>query len=1116
MPSPLGQASISAARSARFSPKEPAALRSAIRSSTQAPLDERATLSPQWMLAGLLLIGLVIRLLLIGADGFHGDVSSFEAWSLSLVDLPISQFYDKAGFADYPPGYLYVLFVIGHLYRLLVHDDPSYFMLKVFVKMPAIVCDLVDAGLIFALVRKFAPLSWAFAAAALMAFNPSTIFISAYWGQVDSVAAALTLGSLLLMVNAYASSGRSATLMIVGAWLALGYSVLMKPPAIVIAPIFLLFAFIATDRKARVDRLIATWYGVAAALVLAYLASIPFHPGINPIEQFAWLVKRYAFGANVYAYNSVNAFNLYEMFPNSRFWQPDTGILPGWPVGTAVLGFPQYIWGIIIFAAATVLVASRFAQRRDVMALLEASMILSLGYFVLSTRMHERYIFNAMVLAIPLVFYRRRYFFATVILTLTLFGNLFYSLDYLHVMDSKTPIPGVDAANLHPFLSHISALLNVGTFFYLGYAFLGTGEDALQTYDFATIGSRVSVAMRRWFSPREGIVAMTVRDWWIASGLAVGSFVLSFVDYTWPSEKIFDEIYYARAGEEYLTHKEIFEFTHPPLTKLWVTLSMILFGGMNGGGDTAAGWRFLNLVMGALMVFVLYVFAKRLLGSTLFATIAACLLLFDGFHYVQSRIATPEITVAFFTLLTLYAFYRFWIASQVRVFPKVTKVGLQAQGIVLALGFVVAAGFSAVIASGQDVVTHVVAFIYLGSGIYAFTRLLVPRFVRSRAMASYADGSYVVDGALVTMDGGRVPVDKGALVPGESTTVGKSVLVHSDGDLNIEYARGGKVAYTTPDGAATFSPEGTMTVGNATIDGSRDWLIWLVVLALSAGCLGSSKWNGLFDFFVIWGLATAVTLQRYWTPALRAMGVKDRKIMPASWGNPLGFSLDIVVTTMLFIGGTIYLLCYIPYFGLGHNFGDLVGLQKQMFGYHYDLTATHPYGSKWWQWPILERPISYYYHDFRAGTAAQDPTACCVAEILALPNPLNWWSGLISVPVIAVLAFREKNKGYLLLVVAYLLQWLPWALSPRVSFEYHFFPNLAIICLANAVCLQRLWKMGEKYATAWSMPRYVVLGYCTSIFIVFAFFFPILAGLHVPWNVWDARMLHFLMGYKWV
>ena len=64
-----------------------------------------------------------------------------------------------------------------------------------------------------------------------------------------------------------------------------------------------------------------------------------------------------------------------------------------------------------------------------------------------------------------------------------------------------------------------------------------------------------------------------------------------------------------------------------------------------------------------------------------------------------------------------------------------------------------------------------------------------------------------------------------------------------------------------------------------------------------------------------------------------------------------------------------------------------------MFYYHYDLHATHPYSSKWWQWPLLQVPISYYYKDFRAGAAPANGAACCVAEILALPNPVVWWLG---------------------------------------------------------------------------------------------------------------------------
>ena len=1069
--------------------------------------------STSFALFGLFVLALLVRLIFINADGFKADVSTFESWSLTLAEHPTREFFAKAGFADYPPGYFFVLWIVGHLYKALVHIDPTYGALKIAVKLPAILMDLVDALLIYAIVRRFASVAWAFGAAALFAFNPATIFISAYWGQVDSVAGGLTLGSLLLMLAAEKRVGRAQTLTIVGAWLLLASSVLIKPPAVVIAPLYLAYVFATTDALTRSRRIVATLVGVVAGFALAYVAALAFHPGMNPIGQFGWLLSRYAYASGVYPYNSVNAFNLYVVSPSSHFWQSDGAIIPGWVVGGHALGLPQYVWGILIFLAGTALVVSRYVQRRDPVALLEAAMILSLGYFVLSTRMHERYIFNAVLLATPLIFLRKRYLFATIALSLTLFANLAYSLEYLHVLDAK--IAGVDPTDLMPILSRVAAILNVTTFFYLGYVYLGAGDDPIETFDFGGFFARVSTGVRGWFSPREGIAAMVARDWAIGIGLSMSSFVLTFVDYTWPSEKIFDEIYYARAGEEYLTHKEIFEFTHPPLTKLWITLSMTLFGGMHGLGDTSAGWRFLNLVIGALMVLVLYVFAKRLTSSTVFATIAAGLLLFDGFHYVQSRIATPEITVAFFSLLTLYAFYRFWIASQVRLVARFTTRQLPALGGALAAGLALAAVFSTLVAQGQNATAHIIAFLYAACGSYVAVRFIVPLVTKAPLVASYADGTCVAAGAMTMLDGGRIGAT-GMLVAGETTRAVKNELVFEAEGVRATYARGGTVRYATQDGEAIFAPDGTMRVDGVTIDGARDGVRWLWILALCAGALAACKWNGLFDFFVIGALAFGVVGQQFAAPFARAIGRAGSLARPALWGNPFGFSLDLVVATILFVSATVYALAYIPYFMLGHNLADLIALQQQMFGYHYDLRATHPYGSSWWQWPLLLRPISYFYHDFRVGAAHDDPLACCVAEIIAIPNPAVWWFGLVSIPIVAWLGWRERNKGYVLLVVAYLFQWLPWATSPRVSFEYHFFPNLAIICLANAIVLQRVWKLAAASPERFAWPRVVVGSYLALVVGLFVFFFPILAGLHVPWNVWDARMWHWLMKNQWV
>jgi dolichyl-phosphate-mannose--protein O-mannosyl transferase len=205
---------------------------------------------------------------------------------------------------------------------------------------------------------------------------------------------------------------------------------------------------------------------------------------------------------------------------------------------------------------------------------------------------------------------------------------------------------------------------------------------------------------------------------------------------------------------------------------------------------------------------------------------------------------------------------------------------------------------------------------------------------------------------------------------------------------------------------------------------------------------------------------------------------------------------------MIVAGGIVYTLSYIPYFALGHGFVDMVAMQHSMYGYHANLVATHPYASAWWQWPLLDRPILYYAkYTHVAPPGAPD---CCVSTIRALPNPIVWWGGLISVPAVGWLALREWNKGYALLVVAYLFQWLPWIRSPRLAFEYHFLPNLAIIVLANAIVLQRLWDWGRENESPW--PRYAVALYAVSVVAAFVYFFPIVSGTPISWPAWQARM----------
>ena len=372
--------------------------------------------------------------------------------------------------------------------------------------------------------------------------------------------------------------------------------------------------------------------------------------------------------------------------------------------------------------------------------------------------------------------------------------------------------------------------------------------------------------------------------------------------------------------------------------------------------------------------------------------------------------------------------------------------------------------------------SYTVAFLYAMLGAYLVARLIVPRFLQPAGWrASYADGTVVFGDGI---DAPIVHAPTGVDAP----------------DLMARTAKDGVLQYVTPQGAAIFSPDGTMTVDDGTIVHASSARTWTIVLLVALGLLAASKWNGAFDFVVVGVVVMTVWGQRF---------LRRR----ALYGNPRGFTPDVLLGSVAFVAATIYALSYVPFFALGHGLSDMLALQQQMYWYHENVRATHPYSSVWWQWPIMQVPISYYYHDSRIGAALQDASKCCVAEILALPNPLVFLLGLISVPWVGFLAWRERNKGYALLFATYFIQWIPWMRSPRLLFEYHFFPNLAMIVLCNAIVIQRVYASIAKANRNWYLG-----GYAAAVVLMFAYFYPVLAGVGVTYNAWHERMWPDILG----
>ncbi len=175
-------------------------------------------------------------------------------------------FYSTVGFADYPPGYFYILAVVGHLWHLLfAAHDGGYAILRSLVKLPAILADLGVGALIYAIAARFASKRVALGAAALYLLNPATIYISALWGQVDSISGGLALFAIYALLRSEddASQPRREMAWIVLAWLAFAYSLLIKPQAAVLLPLLVAFAFVNPQlRRNRLDRQRRRHYGV--------------------------------------------------------------------------------------------------------------------------------------------------------------------------------------------------------------------------------------------------------------------------------------------------------------------------------------------------------------------------------------------------------------------------------------------------------------------------------------------------------------------------------------------------------------------------------------------------------------------------------------------------------------------------------------------------------------------------------------------------------------------------------------------------------------------------------------------------------------------------------------
>jgi len=235
-------------------------------------------------------------------------------------------------------------------------------------------------------------------------------------------------------------------------------------------------------------------------------------------------------------------------------------------------------------------------------------------------------------------------------------------------------------------------------------------------------------------------------------------------------------------------------------------------------------------------------------------------------------------------------------------------------------------------------------------------------------------------------------------------------------------------------------------------------------------------------FFILLAIYLFIKEKDFFSAASFGLALASK--WSAFWAAPIFFIIWLVLRKMklklslfwfIILPPLVYLASYIPMFLTKHDLDIFIGVQKQMWWYHTRLKATHPYTSAWWSWPFDVRPVYLYTSEEVGGM---------VSRIYNLGNPIIFWFGLVSVFVSAVYSFINKNKNLAIIVLSYFIFFVPWALSPRIMFFYHYLPSLPFLAIATGYVLRKQPKL--------------LIGILTIGLLVFIYFYPHWAGLKIP------------------
>jgi len=169
---------------------------------------------------------------------------------------------------------------------------------------------------------------------------------------------------------------------------------------------------------------------------------------------------------------------------------------------------------------------------------------------------------------------------------------------------------------------------------------------------------------------------------------------------------------------------------------------------------------------------------------------------------------------------------------------------------------------------------------------------------------------------------------------------------------------------------------------------------------------------------------------------------------------------------------------------------------RETYAFHTHLGNTHIFHSPPLSWPLMLRPMTIFHETDAAGREF---------VISAIGNPVLWWSSTLAIVYALYEVARRRiadnepvaDHPLVPVLLGYGALLLPWALSDRDSFIYHYFPPYIFAQLALVYGLSQLWKYRP-----WMVAAFTACVVATALF-----YLPMVMALPMSeeslrWHLW--------------